>query len=140
VEDFKQTIIQCFTSFFDNKDVIRPYIEDEDYGHNKWPNHADDRGSNGTTPVCQGETSGKSNDLLQLITHDVVEEGAYGPELMELIPFFIEIEPPASTDSSSTKITRQLRRNIESSLEQLFQVRTGLTLTLFVHRHLFSLE
>ncbi|KAK9910640.1 hypothetical protein M0R45_034595 [Rubus argutus] len=109
VEEFKQTIIQCFSSFFDNEDAIRSYIEYED-AMRSFNNHAD---------YCQGETSGKSNDMLQIIVHDnVVEEHGSGPEL---IPFFIEIEPPASTDSSSTKITGQLRRNIESSLEQLFQ-------------------
>ncbi|XP_024191119.1 uncharacterized protein LOC112195031 isoform X2 [Rosa chinensis] len=101
VEEFKQTIIECFTCFFDNEDVIRPYIG-EDSRHNKWPSHADDRDSYGTTPVCQGERGSASST---------------SPELM---PFFIETEPPASTDSSSTKVTRQLRM-IESSLEQLFQ-------------------
>ncbi|XP_062001709.1 uncharacterized protein LOC133718846 isoform X2 [Rosa rugosa] len=158
VEEFKQTIIECFTSFFDNEDIIKRYIEEEDSGHNKWPNHGDEMGPSsttggnivieqthnerldvpitdgkgkgpsdvssveaderdyyGTTPVCQGETSGKG-------TTPVCqgERGSASSTSPELMPFFIETEPPASTDSSSTEVTRQLRM-IESSLEQLFQ-------------------
>ncbi|KAK9910646.1 hypothetical protein M0R45_034600 [Rubus argutus] len=90
VEKFKQTIIQCFTSLFDNEDINRAYLVEEHPGYNY--------GTGDERESCEGETSGKSNDP-------------------DLIPFFIEIEPPAS----STKITGQLRRNIESSLEQLFQ-------------------
>jgi hypothetical protein len=71
VEEFKQTIIKCFTSVFDDADVIRLYIEEKDSGHNKRPNHADDRDSYGTRStfgesqhvrktklIPKGETSG----------------------------------------------------------------------------------
>ncbi|KAM5554208.1 hypothetical protein ABKV19_022539 [Rosa sericea] len=147
VEGFKQTIIECFTSFFDNEDIIKPYIEEDDSGHNKWPNHGDEMGPSSTTggnivieqthnerldvpitdrkgkgpsdvssdeaderdyygtttPVCQGETSGQSSHQLELVTHVVEEEHGSSTSPPELIPFLSEIEPPASTGSSSAK-------------------------------------
>jgi hypothetical protein len=95
---------------------------------------ADERDSYGTTPVCQGETNGKSNDQLELVAHVVEEERASSTNPLELIPFLFEIEPSASTDSSSAKFEGdQFRKSVESSLADLFRNKVYLIIYIIIY-------